>query len=71
MNAAAGGRKGAKSKFARCQPSGAVPRIAVPMAETIPAVEITGLVKDFKTSFRQQLLRAVDGVSIRIMPGEV
>jgi ABC-2 type transport system ATP-binding protein len=28
-------------------------------------------VKDFKTSFRKQLLRAVDGVSIRIMPGEV
>ncbi len=71
MNAAAGGRKGAKSEFARCQASGPVPRIAVPMAETIPAVEITGLVKDFKTSFRKQLLRAVDGVSIRIMPGEV
>ena len=71
MNAAGPGRKGAKSEFARCQPSGPVPRIAVPMAETIPAVEITGLVKDFKTSFRKQLLRAVDGVSIRIMPGEV
>ena len=42
-----------------------------PMAETIPAVEIKNLVKDFKTSFRKQLLRAVDGVSIRIMPGEV
>jgi ABC-2 type transport system ATP-binding protein len=41
------------------------------MAETTPAVEITNLVKDFKTSFRKQLLRAVDGVSIRIMPGEV
>ncbi len=41
------------------------------MAEQIPAVEITHLVKDFKTSFRKQLLRAVDGVSIRIMPGEV
>ena len=41
------------------------------MAEKIPAVEITNLVKDFKTSFRKQMLRAVDGVSIRIMPGEV
>ncbi len=41
------------------------------MAETTPAVEITNLVKDFRTSFRNQLLRAVDGVSIRIMPGEV
>lgn len=41
------------------------------MADTIPAVEIKDLVKDFRTSFRKQLLRAVDGVSIRIMPGEV
>ncbi|MEX1048009.1 MAG: ABC transporter ATP-binding protein [Akkermansiaceae bacterium] len=41
------------------------------MAETTPAVEIKNLVKDFKTSFRKQMLRAVDGVSIRIMPGEV
>ncbi len=41
------------------------------MADPIPAVEIKDLVKDFKTSFRKQLLRAVDGVSIRIMPGEV
>ena len=41
------------------------------MAETVPAVEIRNLVKDFKTSFRRKLLRAVDGVSIRIMPGEV
>jgi len=41
------------------------------MAEPIPAVEIKGLVKDFKTSFRRQMLRAVDDVSIRIMPGEV
>ncbi|MBK1883015.1 ABC transporter ATP-binding protein [Luteolibacter pohnpeiensis] len=41
------------------------------MSETTPAVEITHLVKDFKTSFRRQLLRAVDDVSIRIMPGEV
>ena len=41
------------------------------MAEIIPAVEIRDLVKDFKTSFRRKPLRAVDGVSIRIMPGEV
>ena len=41
------------------------------MAETPPAVEIRNLVKDFKTSFRRVPLRAVDGVSIRIMPGEV
>ena len=41
------------------------------MADAIPAVEIVGLVKDFKTSFRRQLLRAVDGVSIRIAAGEV
>lgn len=41
------------------------------MAETPPAVEIRNLVKDFKTSFRRLPLRAVDGVSIRIMPGEV
>jgi len=41
------------------------------MAEVTPAVEIRDLVKDFRTSFRKQKLRAVDGVSIRIMPGEV
>lgn len=41
------------------------------MAETVPAVEIRNLVKDFPTSFRRQLLRAVDGVSIRIEAGEV
>ncbi len=41
------------------------------MSESIPAVEIRHLVKDFKTSFRSQLFRAVDDVSIRIMPGEV
>jgi len=41
------------------------------MAEVTPAVEIRDLVKDFRTSFRKQMLRAVDGVSIRIMPGEV
>ncbi len=41
------------------------------MSETPPAVEIKDLVKDFRTSFRKQMLRAVDSVSIRIMPGEV
>ncbi len=41
------------------------------MTETSPAVEIRHLVKDFKTSFKRQTLRAVDDVSIRIMPGEV
>lgn len=41
------------------------------MAETPPAVEIRNLVKDFKTSFRRKPLRAVDDVSLRIMPGEV
>ncbi len=41
------------------------------MAETTPAVEIRNLVKDFKTSFRRKPLRAVDDVSLRIMPGEV
>lgn len=41
------------------------------MVEITPAVEIKGLVKDFRTSFRKQTLRAVDDVSIRIMPGEV
>jgi ABC-2 type transport system ATP-binding protein len=41
------------------------------MADAIPAVEIVGLVKDFRTSFRRGMLRAVDGVSIRIQPGEV
>ncbi len=41
------------------------------MADATPAVEIRDLVKEFKTSFRRQMLRAVDGVSITIMPGEV
>ena len=41
------------------------------MVDQTPAVEIRNLVKDFKTSFRRQMLRAVDDVSIRIMPGEV
>jgi ABC-2 type transport system ATP-binding protein len=41
------------------------------MTESYSAVEISHLVKDFKTSFKRQPLRAVDDVSIRIMPGEV
>lgn len=41
------------------------------MTESPPAVEIRHLVKDFRTSFKRQPLRAVDDVSIRIMPGEV
>lgn len=41
------------------------------MAETVPAVEIRNLVKEFKTSFRRGPLRAVDDVSLKIMPGEV
>lgn len=41
------------------------------MPDTPPAVEIRSLVKDFRTSFRRKPLRAVDDVSIRIMPGEV
>ena len=41
------------------------------MADATPAVEITDLVKDFKTKQRKQPLRAVDKVSLRIMPGEV
>ena len=45
--------------------------IRVPMAESTPAVEIRNLSKEFRTSFRRKPLRAVDDVSIRIMPGEV
>jgi len=41
------------------------------MTEPVPAVEIEHLVKDFRTSFKRQPLRAVDDVSLRIMPGEV
>ena len=41
------------------------------MSEPVPAVEIRNLVKDFRTAVRRQKLRAVDDVSIRIMPGEV
>jgi len=41
------------------------------MADSTPAVEIQNLVKEYKTSFRRSPLRAVDDVSLRIMPGEV
>ena len=41
------------------------------MPDPPQAVEIRNLVKDFTTSFRRQPLRAVDGVSLRIAPGEV
>ncbi len=41
------------------------------MANDAPAVEITDLVKEFKTTMRGRPLRAVDQVSLRIMPGEV
>ena len=36
-----------------------------------PAVEIRQLVKEFRTSFRREPLRAVDDVSITIQPGEI
>lgn len=41
------------------------------MGQASPAVEITDLVKDFKTSLRRPKLRAVDRVSLQIQPGEV
>ena len=37
----------------------------------VPAVEVRGLVKEFQTSFRGPILRAVDEVSLKIEPGEV
>jgi ABC-2 type transport system ATP-binding protein len=40
------------------------------MTEMVPAVEIRNLVKDFTTSLRKQWLRAVDGLSIRMMTSE-
>lgn len=45
--------------------------IRAPMSGSTPAVEVRNLCKDFKTSFRRKPLRAVDDVSIRIIPGEV
>jgi ABC-2 type transport system ATP-binding protein len=41
------------------------------MASEISAVEISHLSKDFRTHLRKPALRAVDDVSLRIMPGEV
>jgi len=41
------------------------------MTDAPPAVAIENLVKEFRTSFKRKPLRAVNGVSIRIMPGEV
>lgn len=55
----------------KLQRSGCAIIFALSMTEATPAVEIRHLVKDFKTSFKRQPLRAVDDVSIRIMPGEV
>jgi ABC-2 type transport system ATP-binding protein len=62
-HAAAGGKK--------LQRGGCATNLSLPMTQAPPAVEIRHLVKDFKTSFKRQPLRAVDDVSIRIMPGEV
>ncbi len=41
------------------------------MMSDFAAVEVDGLVKDFKGSIRGKRVRAVDGVSLRIEPGEV
>lgn len=48
--------------------------VGIPMeekTEDIPAVEIKRLVKEFPSPFRKTRVRAVDDVSLRIMPGEV
>ena len=37
----------------------------------VPAVKVTNLVKDFRGSFGQGKIRAVDRVSFEIAPGEV
>lgn len=39
--------------------------------ENPAAVEIADLMKEFPSSFRRKMFRAVDGVSLRIEPGEV
>lgn len=39
--------------------------------EDIPAVQINHLIKDFHSPFRKSKVRAVDDVSLTIMPGEV
>lgn len=41
------------------------------MAEDIPAVEVIDFVKEFKSPVKREPFRAVKGVSIKIMPGEV
>lgn len=41
------------------------------LMEETPAVQIDHLVKVFPTPFRKSVVRAVDDVSLRIMPGEV
>jgi len=41
------------------------------MSEEIPAVEVIDFRKRFKTSVKKQNFLAVDGVSLKIMPGEV
>ncbi len=41
------------------------------MSDMVPAVEIIGLVKEFRTSLKKQPLRAVDGVDLRIEAGQV
>ncbi len=41
------------------------------MSDLLAAVEIKNLVKDFRGPMRKTSVRAVDDVSIRIMPGEV
>ena len=41
------------------------------MSQSVPAVEISALVKEFKPSLRAPIVRAVDDVSLSIQPGEV
>lgn len=41
------------------------------MATDVPAVEVTNFVKKFKSPVKKQDFLAVDGVSLKIMPGEV
>ena len=57
-------------KNARCFVATRVAIVAGRMTAA-PAVEIRHLVKEFRTSFRREPLRAVDDVSITIQPGEI
>ena len=41
------------------------------MAKDVPAVEVIDFVKEFKSPVKRQPFKAVKGVSIQIMPGEV